>query len=106
VNAPFFFWPEGSFGTYALQTFPGWPNRAAEFVTSWLFDGKFILIFSLLFGWGLHTQMGRGSEFAPRYFRRLLGLFLIGLAHAIFLFVGDILVIQPPSAYPSISCVI
>lgn len=92
VNAPFFFAPDGNFGTYFLQTFPGWQNRLAEFVTSWLFDGKFILIFSFLFGWGLHTQMGRGPSFAPCYFRRLLGLFLIGLAHAVFLFVGDILV--------------
>ncbi len=92
VNAPFFFAPDGNFGTYYLQTFPGWQNRAAEFLVSWLFDGKFILIFSFLFGWGLHTQMGQGPAFAPRYFRRLLGLFLIGLAHAVFLFVGDILV--------------
>lgn len=51
VNAPFFFAPDGSIGTYYLQTFPGWPNRAAEFLVSWLFDGKFILIFSFLFGW-------------------------------------------------------
>jgi uncharacterized protein len=92
VNAPFFFAPDGSIGTYYLEAFPGWPNRAAEFLTSWLFDGKFILIFSFLFGWGLHTQMGRGADFAPRYFRRLAGLFLIGLAHAVLLFVGDILV--------------
>jgi uncharacterized protein len=92
VNAPFFLWPEGSFGTYALQAFPGWHNRAAEFLTSWLFDGKFILIFSFLFGWSLHTQVSRRPDFTPRYFRRLLGLFLIGLAHAVFLFVGDILV--------------
>lgn len=92
VNAPFFLTPEGSFGNYSALTFPGWQNRAAEFLSAWLFDGKFILIFSFLFGWGLHTQMGRGAEFKARYLRRLLGLFLIGLAHAIFLFVGDILV--------------
>jgi uncharacterized protein len=92
VNVPFFFMPEGSFGTYGQMAFPGWHNRAAEFVMSWLFDGKFILIFSFLFGWGLHTQMERGPEFAPRYMRRLLGLFIIGLLHAVFLFLGDILV--------------
>jgi uncharacterized protein len=92
VNAPFFLMPEGSFGTYSLQAFPGWHNRAAEFVTTWLFDGKFILIFSFLFGWGLHTQMAGRPDFAPRYFRRLLGLFVIGLLHAVFLFAGDILV--------------
>jgi uncharacterized protein len=36
--------------------------------------------------------MSRGADFKPRYFRRMVGLFLIGLAHAVFLFVGDILV--------------
>jgi uncharacterized protein len=92
VNAPFFLMPDGAIGNYGPLTFPSWHNRLAEFVMSWLFDGKFILIFSFLFGWGLHTQMGRGPEFAPRYMRRLLGLFLIGLLHAVFLFVGDILV--------------
>jgi uncharacterized protein len=92
VNAPFFLMPEGSFGTYALQKFPGWHNRAAEFITSWLFDAKFILIFSFLFGWGLHTQMQRGEGFERRYFLRMLGLLIIGLMHAVFLFVGDILV--------------
>ena len=74
VNAPFFLTPEGSFGNYSALTFPGWQNRAAEFLTAWLFDGKFILIFSFLFGWGLHTQMSRGAEFKARYLRRLLGL--------------------------------
>ncbi len=92
VNAPFFLMPEGNFGTYAATTFPGWHNRAAEFLVAWLFEGKFILIFSFLFGWGLNTQMSRGVNFSSRYFRRLAGLFAIGLAHAVFLFVGDILV--------------
>jgi uncharacterized protein len=36
-------------------------------------------------------QMGRSRDFAPRYVRRLLSLFLIGLAHAVFLFAGDVL---------------
>jgi uncharacterized protein len=92
VNVPFFFQPEGTFGTFGLQNFPGWHNRAVEFITSWLFDGKFILIFSFLFGWGLHVQMDRSAAFAAPYFRRLFGLLLIGLAHAIFFFLGDILV--------------
>lgn len=92
VNAPFFFMPYGALGDYGSIAFSGWHNRFAEFITTWLFDGKFILIFSFLFGWGLHTQMGRGDGFKAPYMRRLSGLFLIGLIHAIFLFVGDILV--------------
>lgn len=67
---------------------------------SWLisfgFNLKFYVLFSFLFGYGLSVQMTRaaatGAPFAPRYLRRLLGLLLIGLAHAVLLFVGDILV--------------
>jgi uncharacterized protein len=92
VNFPFFAMPEAGFGGYVASTFPSWWDRAAHFVIQWLFDGKFVLIFSFLFGWGLHTQMSRGADFKPRYLRRMIGLFLIGLAHAVFLFVGDILV--------------
>src|SRR5262249_16351916 len=56
----------------------------------WLFAGKFVLIFSFLFGWGVHTQAAR-EAFRARYLRRLLGLFLIGVVHAAFFFHGDIL---------------
>jgi uncharacterized protein len=63
---------------------------ATDAVILWLFIGKFILIFSFLFGWGVHTQAARGV-FRARYLRRLLGLFLIGVVHAAFFFFGDIL---------------
>jgi uncharacterized protein len=92
VNVPFFLMPEGSFGTYAAETFPNWWDKLATFLMHALFEGKFILIFSFLFGWGLHTQMSRGADFKTQYYRRLAGLFIIGLLHAVFLFVGDILV--------------
>jgi uncharacterized protein len=91
VNVPFFFYPDGTFGTYALQHFPGFINRATEFFVTWLFDGKFILIFSFLFGWGLHALM-QSEGYEVRYYRRLLGLLIIGVLHGVFLFVGDILV--------------
>jgi uncharacterized protein len=70
----------------------GWRNGAADAVILWLFTGKFILIFSFLFGWGIHAQAARGGAFRARYLRRLLGLFLIGALHATFFFWGDILV--------------
>src|SRR5215468_12783875 len=34
----------------------GVADSATNAVILWLFAGKFILIFSLLFGWGVHTQ--------------------------------------------------
>src|SRR5215813_5674600 len=59
----------------------GIADSATNAVILWLFTGKFILIFSFLFGWGVHTQAAR-EAFRARYLRRLLGLFLIGVVHA------------------------
>jgi uncharacterized protein len=92
VNVPFFLMPDGSAGTYTAQNFPAWWDKAATFIMHAVFEGKFIMIFSFLFGWGLHTQMSRDEGFKTQYYRRLFGLFVIGLLHAVFLFVGDILV--------------
>lgn len=40
----------------------------------------------------MNRAAARGTPFVPRFLRRLLGLLLIGLAHALLLFIGDILV--------------
>ncbi|MBK6726058.1 MAG: DUF418 domain-containing protein [Xanthomonadales bacterium] len=58
--------------------------------------GKSYSIFSFLFGLGVAVQMQRAEAhqeagFTARYGRRLLVLFLIGWAHAYFLWWGDIL---------------
>ncbi len=60
------------------------------------FYEKFISLFSMLFGAGL-VLMGERAESSGRvfgkiYFRRLRWLFIIGMIHAYFLWVGDILV--------------
>jgi len=68
----------------------GVADSATNAVILWLFAGKFILIFSFLFGWGVHTQAAH-EAFRARYLRRLLGLFLIGVVHGAFFFSGDIL---------------
>lgn len=56
---------------------------------------KFYLLFSLLFGIGFAVQMrrveGSGRSFTGFYLRRLLILFVIGMAHAVLLWDGDIL---------------
>ena len=71
-------------------------DRVATFLIAFGFEQKFYVLFSFLFGYGLSEQMARaaarGARFIPRFLRRLLGLFLIGLAHALLLFTGDILV--------------
>jgi len=56
---------------------------------------KFYLLFSFLFGIGFAVQMRRmeasNRPFVMFYLRRLLVLFIIGVAHTIFLWDGDIL---------------
>lgn len=70
-------------------------DRAVAFVVAMLFEMKFYLLFSFLFGYSFSLQLNAArradSAFAPRMGRRLLGLWAIGLAHALLLFHGDIL---------------
>jgi uncharacterized protein len=58
-------------------------------------QGKFISIFSFLFGIGFAIQMSRaearGARFMGFYPRRLLALALFGLIHGILIWAGDIL---------------
>ena len=70
---------------------------------SWLADafvytfvrGKFWTLFSLLFGMGFAVMLARaqaaGRPFTALYLRRTVGLLLIGLAHGLFVWSGDIL---------------
>ncbi|MGW4846357.1 DUF418 domain-containing protein [Nocardia brasiliensis] len=58
-------------------------------------DMKFYLLFSFLFGYSFTLQLtsaaDAGAAFEPRMLRRIAGLFLIGLAHIVFLYGGDVL---------------
>ncbi|MCI0421170.1 MAG: DUF418 domain-containing protein [Acidobacteria bacterium] len=76
--------------TYSLA------NRILYGVLSVLVDTKFYTLFAFLFGLGFSIQLtraaGRGVSVVPVYCRRLLALLLIGLAHALLLRNGDILV--------------
>lgn len=64
------------------------------FVTMFL-ENKFYLLFSFLFGYSFTLQLDsavrRGNAFVPMFLRRLAGLMLLGVVHAILLFPGDIL---------------
>jgi uncharacterized protein len=65
----------------------------AELLAEWLVIGKFYALFSLLFGIGFAIQIERlqqRGEGSGRYLRRLLFLFLIGIAHILLLWMGDI----------------
>jgi uncharacterized protein len=92
VNVLYFF---GSWYTPAIREGAPAVDTVVKFVTNTFFVSKFFTLFSFLFGLGMYIQMSRaqakGAPFLPVYLRRLLILALFGLAHAIFLWVGDIL---------------
>ncbi|MCW5554196.1 MAG: DUF418 domain-containing protein [Verrucomicrobiae bacterium] len=96
VNMALFSWP-----CYDLfMANQPWTTRA-DVAADWLVrifaEGKFISLFSFLFGLGMAIQMeraaARGAGFVGRYARRLLALLAIGLAHAFLIWEGDILVV-------------
>ena len=70
-------------------------DGAATFLMHALIEGKFYSIFSLLFGLGFALQFqraaDRGGDALPLYSRRIRILMLIGLAHILLLWYGDIL---------------
>lgn len=72
-------------------------DQIAVFAVEALLQGKFFLIFSFIFGWGMHIQDQAAARsnisFGHRYSRRLAGLALMGTLHALLVFTGDILVL-------------
>lgn len=95
VNVMGFSWPfEEGYKAGAIMT----PlDAAADISVAGLFMMKSYPLFSMMFGAGLAFQIASaeraGAAFAPRYFRRLFGLFVLGLLHFIFFWIGDILMI-------------
>jgi len=67
---------------------------AQAFINAFI-QGKFISIFSFLFGMGFAIQMSRaearGVRFVGFYPRRLLALALFGLIHGLLIWAGDVL---------------
>ena len=70
-------------------------DQALRFLVALLFEGKFYLLFSLLFGYSFSLQMEAAqradADFKARMWRRGLGLFALGVLHGCLLFASDIL---------------
>jgi uncharacterized membrane protein YeiB len=70
-----------------------------DWAASWLVkvfvEGKFYKLFSILFGMGFAVMLLRTQQterkFGAWFIRRMLALFVFGMAHAVFLWGGDIL---------------
>ncbi|MBQ1018462.1 DUF418 domain-containing protein [Micromonospora sp. D93] len=85
---------------YPFQLVPdpahdSWGDQAVLWLVELLFTMKAYLLFSFLFGYSFTLQLDsaarRGVDIAPRFRRRLAGLFVLGILHAVLLFQGDIL---------------
>ena len=71
----------------------GVANRLTALLVNTFAQGKFYLLFSFLFGYSASFILRDNSKpNRRRYLRRLFALFLFGLAHAVFFFIGDILI--------------
>ncbi len=70
-------------------------DQAVGLLVALFADGKFITLFSILFGMGLALQSQRarasGRPFVLTYVRRLIVLFVIGIAHGLLFSTADIL---------------
>jgi uncharacterized protein len=76
--------------------FPGFADRLVQGLIDVFISGKFLSLFSFLFGLGFAVQMtraeARGARVRSFYPRRLLVLLAFGILHGALLFWGDILV--------------
>jgi uncharacterized protein len=70
-------------------------DTAVRFMASVLFEAKFYILFSFLFGYSFVLQwasaVASGASEVGRTLRRAAGLVVLGLCHGLFLFYGDIL---------------
>ncbi|WP_281640848.1 DUF418 domain-containing protein [Aurantimicrobium minutum] len=90
VNAPFL---GISVEGFTQQSISGPLDLATMFAVISLAEGKFYLLFSFLFGYSASFVLKDQSRpNRRRYLRRLIGLFLFGMIHAVFFFSGDILI--------------
>ncbi|MCC5903641.1 MAG: DUF418 domain-containing protein [Halomonas sp.] len=72
-------------------------DKSAAFLVECFLQLKFFILFSFIFGWGMAIQSrsaeSKGLSFSKRYFRRMAGLAILGVSHAILVFSGDILLL-------------
>lgn len=95
VNVAYFAFPG------EVTYFYGGLNTSADIAASFTVDALFLLksytLFSAMFGAGLAYQMmsaeRRGVALGPLYFRRMVGLGLLGVLHVTVAFIGDILIV-------------
>lgn len=68
-------------------------NSIVAFIVMSLFQAKFYLLFSFLFGYSAHYVLKDEKTNSKRWLARSVGLIILGVLHFTFLFHGDILFI-------------
>lgn len=95
VNVAYFAYPADI--TYHAGGLNSGIDHAAYFGVDSLFLFKSYTLFSFMFGVGLAYQMRSaqkwGRSFSSMYFRRMLGLMMLGILHVTLAFMGDILIV-------------
>ena len=86
-------YPEFSLWTFSDPS--GWTatDRVTRVLQTFLVDGKFYTIFSLLFGIGFSIQLSNAGGKLKTFYRRMTVLLIIGLLHMRLLWSGDILML-------------
>ena len=87
-----------NFPEFSLWTFSdpsGWTvtDKVTRAVQTFLVDGKFYTLFSLLFGMAFSIQLENAGQKTRIFYRRMTVLFFIGLIHLLFIWSGDILML-------------
>lgn len=94
ANMRGFFAPESVYGNIKLL-FHSRADLIAQGFIDIFIQGKFVTLFSFLFGLGFAVQLtraeARGARFMSFYPRRLVALALFGLIHGLLIWWGDIL---------------
>ncbi|MBR1926884.1 MAG: DUF418 domain-containing protein [Bacteroidales bacterium] len=85
--------PEFSLWTFSDPSAWSGLDKVTRAVQTFLVDGKFYTLFSLLFGMGFSIQLDNAGQKTRTFYRRMVILFLIGLCHLLFLWSGDILML-------------
>ncbi len=107
VNIAFFAFPFTDALEWEWDQLTG-TDRVTRPMIQFVATGKFITIFSMLFGVGLALQSERarraGRPFAALYSRRLLVLLAIGLGHGVLIWYGDILAFYAVIGFIALLC--
>lgn len=95
VNMRFYAWPGYYWAMAGYEPFQSATDRWIRFAVDVFAAGKFLSIFAFLFGLGVAFQLRRaeerGEDGGAFLLRRFFVLLMLGIAHVVLLWMGDIL---------------